>query len=267
MAYQKFHLDPNRDRRYIDFFKENVHIIVYTANMVEFQETYNRLLNNDNVVELQNDREVYYIGNLGNYTVALVKGAAIGQEAFMSCGATISKALDTFTNTDYLITVGVCGGFKDKIKIRDVVVAYEMINYESQKIVKGQIIDRSQGLLSPSLGNMLSSKIALMPKMGFRVHYGKGLSGNKLISDKNSATELQNLHPEANALDMEGYTIARLALERKLKDWLFVKSASDYLQNKEGSLDQDVCTRNALTVLEYLLSEDDIFQRRKNLVL
>ena len=263
MSNQKFELNKDKDCRYIRFYRENVHIIIYTANDVEFRETYNRMLNNSNVVMLTNENIPYYIGNLGNYTVALVKGSTTGQEAYMSCNATITAALNTFANTDYLVTIGVCGGFQNKTKIQDVVVAHEMINYESQKLDNGQIIDRSLELLSPGLGNMLSSEVALMRTYDFNVHYGKVLSGNKLVSDKNFARDLQNLHPDAIALDMEGYTIARIALEHKLKDWLFIKSVSDYLQEKNGSSFQNICTKNALTVLERLLSENDIFQRRK----
>lgn len=263
MTNKEFHLDQKQDSRYILFYRENVHIIVYTANEVEFQETHRRMLNNSNIVVLQHEYEIYYIGNLGNYTVALVKGAVTGQEAYMSCSATVRKAFETFPNTDYLITVGVCGGFKKKIKIKDVVIAYEMINYESQKLDKDVIIDRSQGLLSLNIGNLLASKIALMKTDGFKVHYGQVLSGNKLVSDKNFADKLLEIHPDAIALDMEGYTIARLALEHKLKDWLFIKSPSDCLQNKKNSKNQKQCTQNALTVLEQLLSEDELFQRKR----
>lgn len=262
-------LQPVTDMRHINMYRENVNIILYVANETEFTETFKFLVNKSGtgVVKFVRDGNMYHIGNIGLHTLALVKGGNIGQEGVYSSVPTIENALRTFYNTDYIITVGVCGGYQKKISTRDVIVAYEMINYESQKIVDGKIIDRSQGLLSVNLGNILSSEIALMDFGSFHVHYGKVLSGNKVVSDKLFAEKLLEIHPDVMALDMEGYSIARAAITNKLKDWIFVKSPSDFLYEKIGSNDQDICTRNALKVLERLLNLRDLLKVKKIKVL
>lgn len=262
-------LTQSTDLIYINMFRENINIVLYVVNDVEFFETYNFLAkqSHDRLVKFAHRGNIFHIGNIGAYTVALVKGGTTGQESTLSSVTTIDNALKTFYNCEYLITVGVCGGFESKVALGDVVVAYEMINYESQKIHDGKIIDRSQGLLSGDLGHMLSSEIALMNFDNFNVHLGKVLSGNKLVSDEDFAKKLLEIHPDAMALDMEGYAIARAAVTHKLKDWIFIKSPSDFLQNKQGSRGQDKSTRNALAVLGKLLSSSNFLHRRKIKVL
>ena len=269
MSEKYYELKQSTDLIYINMFRENINIVLYVANDVEFSETYNFLAekSNNRLVKFAHSDNIYYIGNIGEYTVALVKGGIVGQESTLSSIITINKALKTFYNCDYLITVGVCGGFKGKVALGDVVVAYEMINYESQKIHDGKITDRSQGLISGDLGYKLSSEVALMNFGYFDVHFGKVLSGNKVVSDKDFAEKLLEIHPDAMALDMEGYAVARVAVTKKLKDWIFIKSPSDFLQDKQGSRGQDKATRNALVVLEKLLYSPNLLHKRKMKVL
>ena len=257
-------LSVEKDSRYIYFYRENINILVYVANEVEFRTTISFLeKNNANVVSFINDNKLYYIAKIGLYPVAIVKGGTIGQTQIGSCDPIINSALKTFNNIKYLITVGVCGAASKKVNIGDVIIANEIIDYESQKIQDDYIIDRSQSLCLSTLCNIVASKIGLMHFEAFDVHFGKIMSGNKLVNSRSFSEELNRLHEEAIALDMEGYTVSRIAMSNKLIDWLFIKSASDRLYDKQGSMGQERCMNNALKVLMQLFSQPNIFESSK----
>ena len=257
-------LSLQQDARFICFYKENINILIYVANEIEFESTINFLeQNNTTVVSFIDNDNLYYVAKIGLYPIVLVKGGCIGQLHIGACDTIINRALATFNNIKYLVTIGVCGATSKKVSIGDVIIANEIIDYESQKIQEDHIIDRSQGLFLSSLNNIIASKIGLMKFTEFKVHFGKILSGNKLMDSKLGSKQLISLHEEAIALDMEGYAISRLAISNKLTDWIFIKSASDRTYNKRGSTGQDKCMQHVLTVLSNLFSQPGIFETSK----
>lgn len=253
-----------KDYRFIELYKQKINILIYVANEIEFSTTRKFLIKNsknNKIISFIEDDNQYYISKLGSYPIVLVKGGTIGQIHVSTCDEIISKALKSFHNINYLVTVGVCGAASNDVKIGDVIIANGVIDYESQKIKKDGIIDRSQGIYQKTLSSIISSKVSLMKYSEFKVHYGKILSGNKLINNKDYADDLLKIFPEAIALDMEGYAIARLAMTYKLKDWLFVKSASDKLYDKVGSANQEKSTNHALIVLKDIFDRKEIFNK------
>lgn len=256
-------LKKQYDFRTINFYKESVNILLYVANDVEFSNTISWLQKeNKNVVAFSENNLMFHVGKLGFYTLVVVNGGWIGQSAPNSCVTTIHGALKVFKNIDYLITVGVCGGFNDKVSWGDVIIAKEVKDYESQKIGEYEVIDRSIGICSNELSNIIANKISCM-SYDFQIHFGKIISGNKLVNNKDFSKQLQTIHKEALGLDMEAYAISRAAIENNLKDWIFIKSVSDFTYDKKGSDGQSRCVKYALQVLENLLSDPDFLKRKK----
>ena len=259
-------LNNTDDARFIKMYRELVNIILFVANETEYKVALNYLSKKSVVNFIYNDNS-YHIGHIGEYLVALVKSGDIGQESVSSCEPTLSRALETFFNAQYVITAGVCGGVNPKTNIGDVIVASEIINYESQKVDAKEIIDRSQALISQELTNLLSQTLSKMKFNKFAIKHGKVLSGAKLVSNKKFANQVLSIHPEAIALDMEGYAVARFAITHRMRDWIFIKAVSDYLYDKKGSANQAKSMRHSMMVLEKLLSMRDFLSTKKTKVL
>lgn len=249
--------------RLMNLYRNTINILIYVANEIEYSNTLQVLVNPLEIIE---NGLIYHIGTIGKYKVLLIKGASLGMTRPGSICQILQKAFASFPNIQYLITIGVCGSLSSKVNKGDVIVANEIVDYESVKVDK-KIIDRSLPLLSDYTGNKIDSTISNIKFDDFKVMHGKVLSGNKLVNNAHYVKYLKNLHNEALAVDMEGYELAKFAITNKLKPWIFIKSASDNAKNKKGNENQDICVRHALLVLEKIFSVENIFDNIRPKVL
>lgn len=251
------------NKKIINYLIKKINILLYVANDVEYSTTYDFLAN---PVEIINEGIQYVVGKIESYYIALIKGGSIGPTQSNSVYPTIQKACNFFTGIEHLITIGVCCSINDKVKRGDVVVANVIADYESVK-VDSKIIDRSSPITVDNQGNIISSVISRMNFRDFKIFFGKIITGAKLVKNRKFILKLKSIHPEAIALDMEGYEIAKYYLANKLKSWLFIKSASDKGTNKKGSEGQSECTKNSLKVLKEILCNPYIYPQPKIKVL
>ncbi len=197
--------------RYIDYLKRNINIMIYIASPKEYDTTI-KFLNdkqdcNYNIFSI--DDMTYCLAKIKAYKAILVKGGNIGDNSPNGVSPIIGKALSVFSNINYLITIGVCASLSKELNVGDVVVANQIIDYESTREGPNGPIDRSSPLSVNQLSNNLATHISSMQFADFKVKFGKVLSGSKLIDNKKIAQKILNLHKEALALDMEGYAIAK----------------------------------------------------------
>jgi len=159
-----------------------------------------------------------------------------------------------FGRPDLAILCGMAMGTVTKVRVGDVVVASDVIDYEPQRLTVDEVRTRLRTLNVPSdvlhdleehadaggsstldlflakLSSLEAAKVALpvaVRERRFepRVHVGMILAGEKLVED-NSAEERARLHDRAYALEMEGAGFAATCRHIGC-DWMVVRGVAD----------------------------------------
>jgi nucleoside phosphorylase len=177
------------------------------------------------------DNRLYHnLGQIGSAQVFL-RQSAMGSGGQGGSLLTVSKGIEDLSPLA-VIMVGIAFGSDENTqKLGDILVAEQLCPYEFQKVGKDITISRSG---KPEASQML---IDLFRSAGqqwnisndLKVHFGKVLSGDKLIDNKEFRDQLLNDEPEAIGGEMEGAGLSA-ACQRENVDWILVKSICDWAE-------------------------------------
>jgi nucleoside phosphorylase len=171
----------------------------------------------------------------------------IGQSRNVECAATCSKIFTVY-NADLCVLVGIAAGVKDKVKLGDVVVAEEVLDYEGARRETGgdkkrpkpyslEIeIRRHLGFFNPLQRNwheLLKESLQNIPELSVladwqpEYHEGVILAGEKLLADGSLPAMREEYHEKVRAAEQEGSGFARICQEYSIP-WLVFRGVSDY---------------------------------------
>lgn len=148
--------------------------------------------------------------------------------------------------------VGICAGVKDKVSLGDVVVAKQVFDYGSGKIVDGRLHPDYQPVavdefvcqcaidLASDKATMASIKAGWKtdtgkPRTELEIHVGAMASGAAVVADESIVEGIRDHKRSLHALDMEAYGIAKAAsgaLPRPL--CLIIKGVQDFADDSKN---------------------------------
>lgn len=170
-------------------------------------------------------------GLIGNIEIALVC-SGIGK---VNAAVATTLLINDF-KPDFLINVGVAGGFKSGVDIGDIIVSSELCHYDADATIfsyeRGQI-----PMMPPSF--KCDSRLLDMAKnagkqMHTRVHFGQIVSGDSFIHNNYQISDLQCNFPEALAVEMEGAAIAQTGYLFSTP-FIVIRAISDLVLEPENS--------------------------------
>lgn len=204
--------------------------------------------------------ETYYVGEFGCYRSVVTKcrKGAIGPGSAILAA---SQALQTW-NPRAVIMIGIAFGVDSrKQRIADVLVASEVIPYESQRVGKDVIfrgpIPASDGTLLNRFEN--SQNWSFMRPDGTRsvLRVGAVLSGEKLVDDPAFKADEIKRHPQAIGGEMEGAGLYAAASSSKTA-WILVKAICDWADGMKHKKHQALAAAAAASLVEYVLSKKNV---------
>lgn len=197
----------------------------------------------------------YDLGAIGGASVAMVQ-SEMGASGMGAALLTVQQAIDDLTPAA-IIMVGIAFGVDEtRQHIGDVLVARQLLLYESQRVSRGQdgaVEIQFRGdrpPASPLLLDRFRSGIfdwqPPAPEGGAgrppQVHFGPVISGEKLVDHQGFRDGLLRAAPDALGGEMEGAGLYVAAHTRKV-DWILVKAICDWA---DGFKAQDKAARQRL---------------------
>ncbi|WP_320065959.1 hypothetical protein [Micromonospora sp. RTGN7] len=167
-----------------------------------------------------------------------------------------------------VLLVGIAGGVHADVAVGDVVLADEVIWYDSRRETEDG--PRRRGRTQPIaavLRNRVNAfvvehgpVVGLGAGEGFRVHRGPIGSGNAVVTDAASGIRswLTEVHEKTLAVETEAAGVAQAFFEeitddRALRGWMTVRGISDRADRHKGHADHTLAARHAALVVERLL--------------
>ncbi len=147
-----------------------------------------------------------------------------------------------------LILVGIAGGLSKEVKLGDIVVSDQIVDYELGKITPTGTtprwsVYRSDPRLKERLANYSNSDwvkgIAAERPVGDqtiipKIHTGVVLSGNKVIADEKTAGALRSVWTRAAAIEMEASGIASALYQKETSpSFVMIKGICDHADSKK----------------------------------
>lgn len=192
----------------------------------------------EHILSVSELNSTYYIGLLGKNDVVAVQ-VSMGTTGRDAVGNKVNEAIRLWKPKG-IIMLGIAFGIdENKQKIGDILVAQQVIPYESEKLVEGASIPR--GIPSQS-GTKIYDRFksafdwhySLDGGFSSSVHYGALLSGEKLINNKQFMEELKRKYPEAIGGEMESSGLASAANFQGVHEWIIVKGICDWGYEKDA---------------------------------
>ncbi|MFM8332051.1 MAG: caspase family protein [Candidatus Methylumidiphilus sp.] len=154
-----------------------------------------------------------------------------------------------------VIMVGIAFGTdENKQAIGDILIARQLLLYETQRVGAGEILPRGdKPHAAPRLVNYLQS--AEIDWTGAALRFGLVLTGEKLVDNLDYRDSLQQLGPEAIGGEMEGAGLYAACQDAKV-DWILVKAICDFADgNKRQDKDsrQKLAAQNAAQFVHFAL--------------
>lgn len=152
----------------------------------------------------------------------------------------------------YIIMLGIAFGLKeDKEELTDVLVSrsiqdYELTRVGNENLKRGDKIPASLTLVD-------SFEAASTSFTESRVHIGLIITGDKLVDNKEFASQLKKEFPDAIGGEMEGEGLISSA-HRNGVDWILVKGICDWGYDKDDE-NQNRAATNAIKLVDLVLRE------------
>lgn len=240
-----------------------IEIVLMTATDLELRAVM-RLLkplpDHTRILHIFLGSETYYVGQFGCYPSVVTKcrKGTIGQGSAILAA---SQALQTW-HPRAVIMIGIAFGVDSrKQRIGDVLVASEIIPYESQRVGRDVIF---RGPIPASDGTLLNrfenaQNWSFMRPDGTRsvLRVGAVLSGEKLVDDSVFKTAELTRHPQAIGGEMEGAGLYAAAASSKTA-WILVKAICDWADGKKHKKHQALAAAAAASLVEYVLSKTNV---------
>ncbi len=197
-----------------------------------------------NVTTTEIANRTYYQGTIAKQNVVVVY-SRIGKVA---AATTVTTMLLKF-NISKVIFIGVAGAIHNDVKVGDVVVASNLIQYdmdvsplrpkfeipllnktffETNLAWSSRLVKQIQSILVPEVLNTLISPVELakFEITNPKVHYGLIASGDQFFSTIEQKDNLQQALPQVMCVEMEGAAVAQVCYELG-KDFTVIRTISD----------------------------------------
>jgi nucleoside phosphorylase len=206
----------------------------------------------------------YYL-TTAYHGLSIAAAGMTGMGPVRSAAAT-SSAL-TALEPKRVVLVGICAGIGSGVRLGDVCISDQVIDYELGKVRDGRYAPRWQAWASdPTLiraARMYQdsswAQTVLTPRPDGskelpRAHVGTVLSGSKVVADRNMVTALRNMWTQAVGLEMEASGSAAVAHEHPTRpSFILIKGVCDYAgarkNDKWQSYAADAAGRYAISLL------------------
>ncbi|MGC4804321.1 hypothetical protein [Micromonospora sp. DT233] len=167
-----------------------------------------------------------------------------------------------------VLLVGIAGGIRPDISVGDVILADEVILYDSRQETEAG--PRRRGRTQATAAVLLNRVNDFLVRHGpvvhagsdesFHVHRGPVGSGNAVVTDEGSAIRswLTEVHQKTLAVETEAAGVAEafyeeIAADRALRGWMTVRGISDRADRHKGHADHALAARHAALVVERFL--------------
>ena len=186
----------------------------------------------------------FHVGQIDNVDVVLSR-CGIGK-VNAAVGATL--LLQHF-KPDYLINIGVAGGFSEKVEIGDVVISSEARHYDADATAFeyeiGQIPDMPPNYEADGRLLHIAAKVGRECD-DVAVHQGAILSGDAFIHTPTQISYLSDKFPNAMAVEMEGAAIAQTGFLFSTP-FILIRSISDKVREHNNQAVYGECLNKAAT--------------------
>ena len=253
------------DEQECESFKSKVDVLIMTVtdpeitSVLELLQPYPR---RKKVLKVFSGPETYYIGKFGLFNTVVTK-CRMGSTGQGSAILAAREALAKW-NPKATIMVGIAFGKDEKKQnIGDILVASEVIWYESQRVSeKEKIIYReshrsSNTTLLNRFENVHHWQFNGINNLPCQIIHGAILSGEKLVDNPDFKAELFKEFPEAIGGEMEGAGLSSACM-RVGKPWILVKSICDWADGKKQSKYQPLAARAAASLIHHVLQQKTV---------
>ena len=213
------------------------------------------------VLKTQNGQDItYYVGRYGNYPAALINVPSDFKIHDTTSGIT-KITYEYFPNIIVVINVGILCGVEDKVKMCDVLVSSEIVNYNKDGI-RGEMITVSPQLTklftqstqwpSDFIKKYLNNSQIPMPI----VQSGVILSGPYLSEDHvMKATLVKSVAPEAVGIEIEGMHPFN-ETQMTMRSTIIVKAVCDFKDRQKNEIYQPTAALLAAGLVHTCLRSD-----------
>lgn len=248
----------------------NPSFLFIVHNDIEFNEMLSNLeplVEYDCIIKVVLDDQPYYIGQFGAQPIVLVKTSDMGNTKPFASLNTTTIALSHW-QPNYIIMLGVMAGFKEDMKIGDVIIARESIDYQSYKIKELEYISRAHYYYSGTLYKLFDNiqEKSFNELSGHKIFKGKVLSGDALIDSAIfKKAFLLTQYPEAMGAEMEFMGVASACISAGIANILMIKGVCDFGENKgeNKETNQKLAMQNAIKLCKVVFNDINNFDKRK----
>ena len=212
---------------------------------------------------------IYYIGKFGACPAAITT-VPPGSEVRGGTVTAPMMAYETFCNIGAIIGVGVACGVKEKVKMCDILVSTQIVNYDQGRAQQGGIESRGTKLnASPYLRDLFNKDVTWPndsikqrltgSKMGIpEIERGVILSGPYLIDDQTFQDMLvQGFACKAIGIEMEGaYLFA--TTQGTATNVIIVKAVCDFGDGNKHKMYQPTAALLAADFVHMILSDPQV---------
>lgn len=172
----------------------------------------------------------FYTGILNDKNVVIVTSGI----SMINAAITTQILIDRF-NPDYIINTGIAGSVDNNVRVKDVVISTDAVQYQVDVSKYGYKIGQipSKNTYSFKASDKLIDIIKnLKFDIDSNIHYGRIVSGDKFISNNSDRTYLSEYF-NALCTEMEGAAIAHVCYDNEIP-FCIIRSISD---NADGNAD------------------------------
>ncbi|MCP4699239.1 MAG: hypothetical protein GY862_20675 [Gammaproteobacteria bacterium] len=198
------------------------------------------------------NKTYYSLGVHGGVPVVMVQ-SEMGSVTPGGALLTVRQAMQDL-HPQAIIMCGIAFGLHpDKQQLGDILIAKQILSYESRKvdILQGQIPRGDRTTVSERLLDRFRSG-DINWQNAARTHFGLILSGEKLVNAPDLRDWFLKTEPEAIGGEMEGAGLYAAARDAKA-DWILVKAICDWADGSKNDDAQGVAANNAAQFVLHVL--------------
>ena len=205
----------NHDNNGQDVFNQNNVLFKPKIGIISALDTETGILvkNLDNKQEKEIAGSTYYLGNIGNYQVIIVR-CGMGK---VSAAARTQAMIDEYS-PDCIINTGSAGALSEDLNVGDMVMSNSTVEWDLDTIDLGNprgyvsSLDKVFMNASPEIGNEIKSFIP----SDVNVKIGLVVSGDQFVSTDEQKSIILSSFPNALCEDMEGAAIGHVCTQNNV---------------------------------------------------
>jgi nucleoside phosphorylase/anti-sigma regulatory factor (Ser/Thr protein kinase) len=244
-------------------YKDKIDLLVITATPVETEAALFafRPFEGENHLVRFYINDTYTLGVFGRYAAVHVQCNSMGSASRQGSALTTIDAIDTW-KPKAVVMVGIAFGKDEKKqKLQDILVSEAVVPYEFERI--GEVQKISRAYTAPS-GSTLFERAKVLNRFSdgnVQVHYGKILSGEKVVDSQAFKYDLFNTYKEAIGGEMEGAGLFAACSRRGVSEWLLVKSICDWADGSKNKEVQKPAAETAVDFVRKLFISNSAFEK------